>query len=56
MSDPKPATDDELRRHPLPVDVQIGNAIFREGTPLLTIIATARYWLARAEGKEPPIA
>jgi len=54
MSDPRPATDDELRRHKLPVDVQIGTAIFQVGTPLLTIIATARYWMARAEGKEPP--
>jgi hypothetical protein len=35
---PDPAADDELRRHPLPCDVQVGNTVFRKGTALLLLV------------------
>jgi hypothetical protein len=35
---PRPASDEELNQHTLPVDVRVGNTVFRSGTPLLLIV------------------
>lgn len=39
---PRPASDEELQKHTLPCDVQVGSTIFRAGTPLLAIVAQHR--------------
>jgi hypothetical protein len=39
---PRPASDEELKKHALPCDVQVGNTVFRAGTPLLAIVQQHR--------------
>lgn len=48
-----PATDAELARIPLPVDVRIGLTQFRKGTPLLAMVNQHRaFYGLLYEGKD----
>lgn len=43
-----PASDVELAKYPLPVDVQVGSVIFRKGVPLLQLVGAMRCYQQRA--------
>lgn len=50
---PDPAADDELRRHALPCDVQVGGTVFRKGTALLLLVEQHRALYGRIfQGKD----
>lgn len=50
---PRPASDQELQKHTLPCDVQVGLTIFRAGTPLLALVDQHRALYGRLyEGKD----
>lgn len=50
-SAPRPASDQELQQHTLPVDVKVGGTIFRAGTPLLAIVNQHRAIYAQLYSK-----
>lgn len=50
---PKPASDEDLARHKLPVDIQIGTVIFRAGVPLLDFVKAMRSYQQRAWPEQP---
>lgn len=39
---PLPASDQEIARHVLPVDVQIGSTVYRAGVSLLVLVRAMR--------------
>lgn len=49
---PKPASDKELEKHRLPVDLQVGAVIYRAGVPLLWLIRAMRDQLAHETNEE----
>lgn len=50
-SAPRPASDQELEKYPLPVDVKVGGTVFRAGTPLLALVNQHRAIYAQLYSK-----
>lgn len=50
---PRPANDEELARHKLPCDVQVGTVIFRAGVSLLDLVKAMRAYQQRAWPERP---